>query len=65
MRGPVPKYHVCYAYISGSALSDDDNYDHECRGTNTPKKHDPPLLYDLNLDPGERHPVSPTSEVYR
>ena len=39
-------------------LSDNDNYDHECWGNATLTKRDPVLLYDLNSDPGERHPLN-------
>ena len=50
---------------SGSALSDNSNYDAACHGGKPAKMWDPPLLYDLNLDPGERHPVETDSAIYR
>ena len=50
---------------SGSALSDNSNYDAACHGGKPAKMWDPPLLYDLNLDPGERHPVKTDSAIYR
>ena len=44
--------------ILGSRLSDDSNYDLSCRSTNQLKYHDPPLLHDLSVDPGERYSLS-------
>ena len=41
-------------YTEGSALSDDSNYDLACRSSSRRTEHDPPLLFDLDLDPGER-----------
>ena len=39
-------------------MSDDNNYDWECTKNATLKERDPPLLYDLNTDPGERYPLN-------
>ena len=39
----------------GSVLSDGGNYDFQCKAKLT--KRNPPLLYDLNSDPGERYPL--------
>ena len=46
-------------------MSDNSNYDTACHGGKPAKRWDPPLLYDLNLDPGERHPVKTDSAIYR
>ena len=46
-------------------MSDNSNYDAACHGGKPAKMWDPPLLYDLNLDPGERHPVETDSAIYR
>ena len=49
----------------GSALSDNANYDEACHGSPNPKKWDPPLIFDLNVDPGERYGLSANTELYR
>ena len=36
----------------GNILSDDSNYDFNCTSKATLAQHDPPLLYDLSVDPG-------------
>ena len=40
-------------------MSDDHNPDHACRSSSQLKRHDPPLLFNLGEDPGERHPLDP------
>lgn len=52
-------------FTSGNSLSDDTNYDTVCRSESKLEKQDPPLLYDINADPGERYPLSNnTTEDY-
>ena len=46
-------YHEkCITLSVGNALSDDSNYDFNCTSKATLAQHDPPLLYDLSVDPG-------------
>ena len=52
-------------YTQGAIDSGDDNYDLECRSSDTPTKRDPPLLYDINKDPGERFPIDNNSDLYQ
>ena len=52
-------------FFLGSALSDNKNYDKECHGSSHPRKWDPPLMFDLNVDPGERYGIPSNSEIYR
>ena len=47
-------------YTEGSSLSDDLNYDQHCTSQAKLTKQSPPLLYDLEADPGERYPLDPT-----
>ena len=54
-----------HTFILGSSLSDDSNYDAACHSGKGATRWDPPLLYDLNVDPGERHSLSATSEIYK
>lgn len=42
-------------YTKGSDLSDPANYDPMCPGTHHLTYHNPPLLFDLEVDPGERY----------
>nr|XP_053638451.1 arylsulfatase A-like isoform X1 [Cherax quadricarinatus] len=42
-------------YTIGSDLSDPDNYDPLCPASHPLTPHDPPLLYNLYHDPGERY----------
>ncbi|KAK4317675.1 hypothetical protein Pmani_011253 [Petrolisthes manimaculis] len=44
-------------YTKGSDLSDADNYDPLCPARHKLTRHDPPLLYHLHHDPGERYPL--------
>lgn len=41
-------------YTMGSDVSDADNYDPMCPGSHPLTPHDPPLLFHLHSDPGER-----------
>ncbi|KAG0698665.1 Arylsulfatase A [Chionoecetes opilio] len=45
-------------YTSGSDLSDADNYDPMCPASHPLTKHDPPLLFNVHHDPGERYDLS-------
>lgn len=51
--------------FAGSALSDNKNYDEACHGSPNPTKWDPPLMFDLNVDPGERYGISPATDKYK
>ena len=51
--------------IVGNDLSGANNYDSVCRGSSGETKHDPPLLYDVNIDPGERFPINNSTELYQ
>lgn len=42
-------------YTKGSDLSDASNYDPMCPGSHQLTHHDPPLLFDMQVDPGERY----------
>ena len=47
-------------YTEGNSLSDDFNYDHECSSIKAKlTKHWPPLLFNVDSDPGERYPLDP------
>ena len=50
--------------LLGNDLSGANNYDPQCRGSAEQTKHDPPLLYDVNIDPGERFPIDNNTEFY-
>ncbi|XP_045121284.1 arylsulfatase A-like [Portunus trituberculatus] len=55
-------------YTKGSDLSDSSNYDPICPRSHELTKHDPPLLFNLHHDPGERYDLSSDpdkSEVLR
>ncbi|XP_018008389.1 arylsulfatase A [Hyalella azteca] len=41
-------------FTAGNGLSDDQNYDEMCTSRHPLTEHNPPLLYDLSVDPGER-----------
>ncbi|XP_069169798.1 arylsulfatase A isoform X1 [Procambarus clarkii] len=45
-------------YTLGSALSDGGNYDPMCPASHPLTPHNPPLLYNLQHDPGERYDLS-------
>ena len=40
-----------------SGNAPEDYYDYACRKTTELEEHDPPILYDLWLDPGEADPL--------
>ena len=44
-------------YTQGSSLSDDFNYDPVCSSMANLTEHSPPLLFNLDQDPGERYPL--------
>ena len=53
MKQNCNTYHEkCITLSVGNALSDDSNYDFNCTSKATLAQHDPPLLYDLSVDPG-------------
>ena len=56
-------YKVHY-FTAGADQSDIDNYDLSCRVTAGFVKQDPPLLFDLDADPGERYPIPPSDPRY-
>ena len=58
------EYIVLKYYLLESDRSGGDNYDKACQGSTGQEKHDPPLLFDLNVDPGERFPISNNTEAY-
>lgn len=41
-----------------------DHYDVLCRNTTALEEHDPPLLFNLWTDPGERDPLTPNDSLY-
>lgn len=41
-----------------------DHYDVLCRNTTGLEEHDPPLLFNLWTDPGERDPLTPNDSLY-
>ena len=44
----------------GQVNSDPENHDKDCRPTATRTTHNPPLLYNLNQDPGEQYQLNHT-----
>ena len=53
-------------WTRGSNLSDGDNPDTWCRGSAALTRHDPPLLYNVDMDPGTRscHIVTKTNQTF-
>ncbi|XP_050691048.1 arylsulfatase A-like [Eriocheir sinensis] len=49
-------------YTEGSLLSGPDNYDQMCPETHPLTQHDPPLLFHIQRDPGERYDLSGDSQ---
>lgn len=49
-------------YTIGSAECDRNGADHDCRDTTKLTYHDPPMLFDLNLDPSEQYNISDTNK---
>ena len=43
-------------------LSDGNNYDPMCPASHKLTKHDPPLLFDMHTDPGERYNLADKEE---
>lgn len=67
MSGPYAvryKQYKAHFFTRGNSLSDNSNYDSACHG-GPRKSHSPPLMYDLNSDPGERHPMDPETSEYK
>ncbi|XP_040567421.1 arylsulfatase A [Lepeophtheirus salmonis] len=52
------KNYKAHFYTEGNELSDGNNYDIACTKNANLTHQNPPLLYDLNLDPGERFPMN-------
>ncbi|KAL7644496.1 UNVERIFIED_CONTAM: hypothetical protein RMT77_005328 [Armadillidium vulgare] len=51
----VYENYKAHFYTLGSDLSDPNNYDPMCPSKHPLTKHDPPLLFNLYADPGERY----------
>jgi hypothetical protein len=49
-----------YTILSPSGLCPDTYPDEVCRGNFSLHSYDPPLLYDVNSDPGEIYQLDPT-----
>ena len=47
-----------HVYTRGSSLSDDENPDSACHSSSRETHHSPPLLFNLDTDPGERWDIS-------
>ncbi|XP_071816160.1 arylsulfatase A-like [Apostichopus japonicus] len=52
------KQYKAHYYTQGSANSDENNHDKDCRPSTKRAAHDPPLLYDLHQDPSEQYDLS-------
>jgi len=64
-QGPFAVHHGRYKahfWTQGDVLSDNDNYDPICRESHNLTWHDPPLLFDLYQDPGERYNLAGIEE---
>ncbi|CAL4203383.1 unnamed protein product, partial [Meganyctiphanes norvegica] len=64
-QGPFAVIHGKYKghfWTQGIDLSDPDNFDPMCPSSHPLTKHDPPLLFNLRLDPGERYDLSGEEE---
>jgi len=59
------KNYKAHFYTKGADLSGADNYDLECRGSAELTYHDPPLLFDLFVDPGERWAIGSKSDIFK
>ncbi|MCL4133428.1 UNVERIFIED_CONTAM: hypothetical protein GTU68_018530, partial [Idotea baltica] len=58
----IYKRYKAHFYTKGSDLSDVDNYDPLCPSKHNLTLHDPPLLFDLYSDPGERYDLGKMEE---
>lgn len=56
---------MCFCVIYRSGLYPDFYPDEMCKNPKNITKHDPPLLYDLNHDPGELNPLRTTRSPYK
>ncbi|XP_047735558.1 arylsulfatase A-like [Hyalella azteca] len=54
----VYRHLKAHFFTIGDLLSDDQNYDEICTSRHLLTEHNPPLLYDLSVDPGERWNVA-------
>ncbi|CAL4097636.1 unnamed protein product, partial [Meganyctiphanes norvegica] len=64
-QGPYAVFHgkfKAHFWTKGESLSDNDNYDPICRDSHELTEHEPPLLFDLFKDPGERYDLSKLTE---
>ena len=52
-------------FVVGSDRSGGDNYDKACQGSTGKQKQDPPLLFDVSIDPGERFPINNSTDAYK
>lgn len=56
------KQYKAHFYTEGSGLCGDRNPDYDCRKTAPSTKHDPPLLFNLDFDPGERYNINMSAQ---
>ncbi|KAF2354085.1 Sulfatase N-terminal [Trinorchestia longiramus] len=59
----VYKNFKTHFYTVGSDLSDNENYDEICTQKHKLTAHNPPLLYDLSVDPGERWNIANNTKL--
>ncbi|XP_022099421.1 arylsulfatase A-like [Acanthaster planci] len=52
------KQYKAHYFTRGNKLSGSTNRDHDCRDSAKLTPHDPPLLFNLDQDPGERYDLS-------
>ncbi len=54
------KQYKAHFYTQGAYNSGPNNHDPDCRPTANLTRHDPPLLYDLHVDPSEQFALNTT-----